>query len=147
MKPRLMWKPNRDALTVLIGEQLAGLVFRHYRIGVVEGGRVGMIVADRRQKRAIGFGEIAPQDQGRGSDIEAGVIDQALRRLITKPDDAENWAGPYLKINNLPLDPWGHPYFYQSPSVRQGLDYDLCSLGSADKSGQPGDPGLICNNP
>lgn len=68
-----------------------------------------------------------------------------LQALITKPEDADNWAGPYLKSNNLPLDPWGHPYFYQSPSVRQGLDYDLCSLGSSDKSGQPGDPGLICN--
>jgi general secretion pathway protein G len=68
-----------------------------------------------------------------------------LQALIAKPDDVDSWAGPYLKTNNLPLDPWGHPYFYQQPSARQGLEYDLCSLGSADKSGQPGDPGMICN--
>jgi general secretion pathway protein G len=68
-----------------------------------------------------------------------------LQALITKPDDAPTWAGPYLKSNDLPLDPWGHPYFYQEPSARVGLDYDLCSLGSADKAGQPGDAGLICN--
>jgi len=68
-----------------------------------------------------------------------------LQALLTKPDDVDNWAGPYLKSAGTPLDPWGHPYFYQSPSARPGLDYDLCSLGSADKSGQPGDPGLICN--
>ena len=68
-----------------------------------------------------------------------------LQALIAKPDDAPNWAGPYIKGSDLPADPWGHPYFYQQPSSRPGLDYDLCSLGSADKPGQPGDAGLICN--
>jgi len=68
-----------------------------------------------------------------------------LQALITKPEDAPSWAGPYLKSSNLPVDPWGHAYLYQDPSTRPGVDYDLCSLGSADKQGQPGDPGLICN--
>jgi general secretion pathway protein G len=68
-----------------------------------------------------------------------------LQALLTKPDDVSNWAGPYFKAGDLPVDPWGHPYFYQLPSSRPGLDYDLCSLGSAGKPGQPGDPGLICN--
>ena len=68
-----------------------------------------------------------------------------LQALITQPEDAPSWAGPYLKSSNLPVDPWGHAYLYQDPSTRPGVDYDLCSLGSADKQGQPGDPGLICN--
>ncbi|GAN79757.1 type II secretion system major pseudopilin GspG [Acidocella aminolytica] len=68
-----------------------------------------------------------------------------LQALITQPADAPAWAGPYIKSNKLPHDPWGHPYMYQSPSSRPGLDYDLCSLGPSDKPGQPGDPGLICN--
>jgi general secretion pathway protein G len=68
-----------------------------------------------------------------------------LAALITQPADVTNWAGPYLKSSSLPLDPWGHPFFYQAPSARPGHDYDLCSLGSAGKPGQPGDPGLICN--
>lgn len=72
--------------------------------------------------------------------------DDGLQALISKPDDVTTWAGPYLKANSLPRDPWGHLYFYQSPSSRPGLDYDLCSLGSANKSGEPGDPGLICNH-
>ena len=67
-----------------------------------------------------------------------------LQALITKPDDADAWSGPYLK-GDLPRDPWGHPYLYQSPSNRPGLDYDLCSLGPSGKPGQPGDAGLICN--
>jgi len=69
-----------------------------------------------------------------------------LQALITQPADAQNWSGPYLKSSALPLDPWGHPFFYQEPSSRPGLDYDLCSLGSAGKAGAPGDPGLICNH-
>ena len=68
-----------------------------------------------------------------------------LQALITKPDDDDAWSGPYLKSGGLPRDPWGHPYLYQSPSSRPGLDYDLCSLGPSGKSGQPGDSGLICN--
>jgi general secretion pathway protein G len=71
--------------------------------------------------------------------------DDGLQALLTQPSDVQNWAGPYIKSNNLPVDPWGHPYLYDSPSTRPGLDYDLCSLGSADKPGAPGDPGLICN--
>ena len=68
-----------------------------------------------------------------------------LQALLTKPDNDPNWAGPYMKGDHLPLDPWGHEYLYQQPSTRPGLEYDLCSLGAADKQGQPGDPGLICN--
>jgi general secretion pathway protein G len=69
-----------------------------------------------------------------------------LQALLTQPADVQNWAGPYLKSGTLPLDPWGHDYIYQSPSGRPGLEYDLCSLGEADKPGAPGDPGLICNH-
>jgi general secretion pathway protein G len=68
-----------------------------------------------------------------------------LQALIAQPADVQTWSGPYLKSSSTPLDPWGHPFLYQQPSSRPGLDYDLCSLGSADKQGAPGDPGLICN--
>lgn len=71
---------------------------------------------------------------------------QGLQALITKPDGVDTWSGPYLKSGDAPVDAWGHPYLYVDPSNRQGLDYDLCSLGPAGKTGQPGDPGLICNH-
>jgi general secretion pathway protein G len=70
---------------------------------------------------------------------------EGLQALIAQPADVQTWSGPYIKSSTQPLDPWGHPYLYQQPSARPGLDYDLCSLGSADKPGAPGDPGLICN--
>ncbi len=71
--------------------------------------------------------------------------DDGLQALITEPEDVSTWSGPYLKSAAVPLDPWGHPFVYQQPSSRPGHDYDLCSLGDADKPGQPGEAGLICN--
>ena len=43
-----------------------------------------------------------------------------LQALISKPEDAPGWAGPYLKSSTLPVDPWGHAYLYQDPSTRSG---------------------------
>ncbi len=74
------------------------------------------------------------------------TTEDGLAALLTQPTDAQNWAGPYMKSDRVPVDTWGHPYLYQSPSARPGLDYDLCSLGAADQPGAPGAPGLICNH-
>lgn len=63
-------------------------------------------------------------DMGRYPTEEEGL--QALRE---KPDDAENWDGPYI-AKEVPLDPWGTPYVYTSPGEHG--DYDITSLG-ADK--------------
>ena len=69
--------------------------------------------------------------------------DDGLQALVTKPSDADNWNGPYVKSNQLPLDPWNHPYTYRNPSTREGLDYDLCSNGP---SGNASDTATqICN--
>ncbi len=61
---------------------------------------------------------------------------QGLAALRVKPSTnpiPENWNGPY--IEKEPLDPWGHPYIYDSPGVHR-TDYDLSSKGkdpSSDK--------------
>jgi len=47
----------------------------------------------------------------------------------------ENWDGPYLK-KELPPDPWGKPYYYQSPGTHG--EYDLFSYG---RDGTPGGEG------
>lgn len=51
-----------------------------------------------------------------------------LNALIEAPSTASSWNGPYLKKKNVPLDPWKHPYHYQSPG-QQG-EYDLYSYGA-----------------
>jgi general secretion pathway protein G len=68
--------------------------------------------------------------------------DQGLAALVQKPSGSDNWNGPYLKGDTLPMDPWNHPFVYRNPSERSGHDYDLCSLGQTGNAGQGG---TICN--
>ena len=61
--------------------------------------------------------------------------DEGLQVLREKPEDSENWDGPYL-AKEVPLDPWGNAYVYVCPGEHG--DYDIISLG-ADKN--PGGEG------
>jgi general secretion pathway protein G len=66
------------------------------------------------------------------------TTDQGLKALIEKPTVGvipKNWkAGGYL--DKVPLDPWGTPYKYMSPSLKG--DYEIISLGV---DGEPGGEG------
>lgn len=64
-------------------------------------------------------------DMGR---YPAGI--EGLQALREKPEDSENWDGPYLS-KDVPLDPWGNAYVYVCPGEHG--DYDIISLG-ADKN-------------
>jgi general secretion pathway protein G len=72
--------------------------------------------------------------------------DQGLQALIARPSGVERWNGPYIKGDKVPEDPWGHPFVYRFPSQRQGLDYDLYSLGPTGQAGGTGDNAPIYNN-
>ena len=61
--------------------------------------------------------------------------EQGLEALRVKPDGEEKWDGPYLS-KDVPLDPWGNPYVYESPSDHG--DYEIMSLGA---DGSPGGDG------
>lgn len=66
------------------------------------------------------------------------TMEEGLAALVTRPSDslkATKWNGPYLE-KTVPLDPWGRPYIYRSPSSKG--DYELISYG---KDGQPGGSG------
>ncbi|MEK7668872.1 MAG: type II secretion system major pseudopilin GspG [Gemmatimonadota bacterium] len=65
---------------------------------------------------------------------------QGLEALWTRPSGEpapRNWRGPYLR-KPIPLDPWGHPYVYVSPGVRNPNGFDLISYG---RDGRPGGSG------
>jgi len=51
-----------------------------------------------------------------------------LNDLMQQPRDAQNWKGPYMK-NDIPMDPWGHPYVYECPGKHNPSSYDLSSIG------------------
>lgn len=62
-----------------------------------------------------------------------------LQDLIVKPRDAQNWRGPYLETDRIPLDPWGSEYIYECPGRHNPTSYDLSS------SGPPGGEKVIAN--
>ena len=55
---------------------------------------------------------------------------EGLDALVSPVSGLDEWNGPYLKKNVIPLDPWNNPYNYESPGANG--DYDLISYG-ADK--------------
>ncbi len=61
---------------------------------------------------------------------------QGLAALVQRPGGVSSWNGPYLKNNNVPNDPWGHPYLYRSPSEHG--PYEIVSLGSDGTEGGAG---------
>ena len=67
---------------------------------------------------------------------------QGIEALISEPDTARAWRGPYL--DSIPLDPWNTPYQYRNPST-QGQDFDLYSFGSDGLEGGEGDAADIGN--
>ncbi|MFQ6104241.1 MAG: type II secretion system major pseudopilin GspG [Candidatus Glassbacteria bacterium] len=53
---------------------------------------------------------------------------EALMKQPVTPPIPDNWDGPYLK-KEIPLDPWGREYYYESPGTYDADGYDLYSLG------------------
>ncbi|MFZ5483289.1 MAG: type II secretion system major pseudopilin GspG [Pseudomonadota bacterium] len=62
---------------------------------------------------------------------------EGLQALVQQPSGVEKWKGPYLKKKDLPKDPWGNDYKYESPG--QHGPYDLSSLGADGKEGGDGE--------
>ena len=57
--------------------------------------------------------------------------EQGLTALWERPEVAPipiNWQGPYLD-SPMTADPWGNPYVYVRPGLRDSNGYDLVSLG------------------
>jgi general secretion pathway protein G len=63
--------------------------------------------------------------------------EESLSALVTKPDDAPNWNGPYLKHNTSLIDPWGTQYQYK-PGSTEG-DFEVKSFGADKAEGGTGD--------
>ena len=56
--------------------------------------------------------------------------EEGLTALRKNPGEDEKWDGPYLP-KEIPTDPWGNTYYYESPSEHG--DYAIISFG-ADKA-------------
>lgn len=65
------------------------------------------------------------------------TTEEGLQALRVQPSDAPSWKGPYL-TKDLPVDPWGNPYVYQSPGP-SGQDFQIVSYGADGAPGGDGD--------
>lgn len=59
-----------------------------------------------------------------------------LQALVENPGE-DRWDGPYLKKEQIPLDPWGVPFVYANPGEHG--DVDLYSLGLDMQPGGEGE--------
>jgi general secretion pathway protein G len=67
---------------------------------------------------------------------------EGLQALISAPaSHGERWGGPYLQDNKIPTDPWGEPYQYRYPGVKNKDRYDLWSKGPDKTDGTDDDIG------
>ena len=72
-------------------------------------------------------------------EVDTGSYPKSLNDLVQQPSDAHNWHGPYL--DNVPVDPWGHPYVYVNPGRHNSASYDLYSIGPDGQDGTADDIG------
>ena len=77
--------------------------------------------------------------------LDTGIYpstEQGLEALVQKPATGaipKNWReGGYLEKSQIPVDPWGKPYVYLSPGVKN-KDFDLKSLGADGEEGGEGE--------
>ncbi len=77
--------------------------------------------------------ELYKLDVGRFPNSEEG-----LRALVDAPNDAKGWNGPYLKKEQIPLDPWGNSFEYRYPEANSSR-YKIISYGSDGRAGGDGE--------
>ncbi len=116
---------------------------------------VGVVVAVIFAPRLLGQSGKALQAQASNEIEKIGIAldtyardngdypstEQGLIALWESPEVAPlpiDWQGPYLD-NPIINDPWGNPYVYVRPGLRDPNGYDLVSLGSDGIEGGTGE--------
>jgi general secretion pathway protein G len=67
---------------------------------------------------------------------DVGTYPESLDQLLTAPNDAQGWLGPYAKKTDL-VDPWKTPIQYRKPGDDEN-PFSLTSLGADRKPGGEG---------
>jgi len=106
-------------------------------------GLVGPRVLKNLGGAKTGTTQLQIEEFGAGLDLfhlEVGrypTTEEGLQSLSVEPAGLNNWNGPYLKKNDIPVDPWGNTYHYRSPGEHS--DYDLYSFGRDNAEGGEGE--------
>ncbi len=72
------------------------------------------------------------------------TTEEGLNALRVRPSSAKGWKGPYT-TKDIPLDPWGNSYIYQSPGP-DGQDFLVVSYGADGAPGGEGDAADITSD-
>ena len=72
------------------------------------------------------------------------TTEDGLNALRVAPSGANNWKGPYL-TKELPTDPWGNEYVYESPGSGNE-DFVITSYGADGAPGGDGDNADLDSN-
>lgn len=67
--------------------------------------------------------------------LDVGSYPESLSGLVTNNSGSPRWNGPYIRSDEVPLDPWDNPYHYQP----EGRDFVLMSYGADGLPGGEGD--------
>lgn len=130
-------KPKR----VQCGFTLVELMLVVIIIGVLAAMVVPSLVGRARKARVAAAKSDITAGLGTGLDLfeqDTGAYPttaQGLEALIKAPEGVAGWDGPYLKANEIPVDPWGNEYKYTCPGVENTATYDLVSFGGDGKEG------------
>ena len=131
-KPNIHRNPTQTGFTLI--ELLVVLVILGLLAGLV-GPQILRYTGSAKSDTA----RLQIEELGAGLDLyhlEVGrypTTQEGLVALVEKPATASNWNGPYLKKKDIPNDPWGNPYRYESPG-KNGM-YDLYSYGADNQQG------------
>lgn len=66
------------------------------------------------------------------------TTEEGLNALRVAPSDVQGWKGPY-STKDIPKDPWGNEYMYQSPGSSGDDSFNLMSYGADGQEGGTGD--------
>jgi general secretion pathway protein G len=61
--------------------------------------------------------------------------EDGIRALVTPPQGAGDWKGPYLKKPAVPRDAWESAYVYENPGEHNVGRFDLYSWGPDRREG------------
>ncbi|TVQ80407.1 MAG: type II secretion system protein GspG [Bradymonadales bacterium] len=75
--------------------------------------------------------------------LDCGFFPRSLDDLIRPPSEGRQCPNydpeGYFERGSLPVDPWGNPYFYESPGQVRSSSYDLFSAGPDREPGTEDD--------
>jgi len=65
------------------------------------------------------------------------TAEEGIGALLQNSSGVNNWRGPYLRKDEIPVDPWGNEFHYE-PLGKSG-SFELYSLGADNAEGGEGE--------